>query len=365
MQVLMTILYFLLFIVCLSVLIMIHEAGHLMAAKAFKVYCFEYSIGFGPKIFSKKRKKGETAFSLRAIPFGGFVSMYGEDVPVPEGLTIPPERSLDGIKKWKKAIVLVAGVTMNAILALVIFLICNSCFPVVSYYANVATVSETSMFVDNSVKTGDLIVIDQIHEKADDENSAVKYYVIGQDATVTFNDATTQSGLVGLLYTSLSNDKDLDWKYFLHFVTLGEDNNIVKSYEPNVEKSISKFDFSVKVQHLQEDNTYSDETVVYASLPTDVDEDGNYVLATTGVSITKDSTWLGGKAFGKSFVDFGESSTAIVRGLGSLFVSSEAREEVGGIIAIGFETTNILKNFGIVSFLRVWGLLSISYHSLD
>ena len=53
----------------------------------------------------------------------------------------------------------------------------------------------------------------------------------------------------------------------------------------------------------------------------------------------------------KTFVDFGESSTAIVKALGSLFVSSEARESMGGIIAIGFESTNILKNFGFVSFL--------------
>ena len=360
MQVLMTILYILLFIVCLSILIMIHEAGHLVAAKAFKVYCFEYSIGFGPKLFSKKRKKGETAFSLRAIPFGGFVSMYGEDVPVPEGLTIPPERSLDGIKKWKKAIILVAGVTMNAILALLIFFISNSCFPVVTYYANVATVAETSIFTDNSVKTGDLIVIDQLHEKADDENSAVKYYVIGHDGIVTFNDSTTATGLIALLNPALSNDKDLDWKYFLHFAVVNENNEITKAYEPDIEKNISKFDFSVKVQHLQEDKTYSEETVVYASLPTIVDGDGNYSLATTGVSITKDSVWLGGKAFGKSFVDFGESSTAIIRGLGSLFVSSEAREGVGGIIAIGFETTNILKNFGVNSFMRVWGLVSVN-----
>ena len=101
MQVLSTILYILLFIFFLSVLIVIHELGHLAAAKAFKVYCLEYSVGMGPLIFKKKRKNGETQFSLRAIPFGGFVSMYGEDAKVPEGVEIPPERSIDGIKKWK------------------------------------------------------------------------------------------------------------------------------------------------------------------------------------------------------------------------------------------------------------------------
>ena len=74
----MTVLYILLFIVCLSTLIMVHEAGHLLTAKIFKVYCFEYAIGFGPRLFSFKRKNGETRFSIRAIPFGGFVSMYGQ-----------------------------------------------------------------------------------------------------------------------------------------------------------------------------------------------------------------------------------------------------------------------------------------------
>ena len=78
MQVLMTILYILLFLVFLSILIIIHELGHLAAAKAFNVYCLEYSIGMGPLLFKHKRKGGETQFSLRAIPFGGYVSMYGE-----------------------------------------------------------------------------------------------------------------------------------------------------------------------------------------------------------------------------------------------------------------------------------------------
>ena len=69
MEVLTTILYILLFIVFLSVLIIVHELGHLAAAKAFHVYCLEYSVGMGPLIFKFKRKNGETQFSLRAIPF--------------------------------------------------------------------------------------------------------------------------------------------------------------------------------------------------------------------------------------------------------------------------------------------------------
>ena len=129
----MIILHILLFILCLSVLVVIHELGHLAAAKAFGVYCFEFSVGFGPALFRKKRKRGETYIAIRSIPFGGYVSMYGENEndtsELPDGVeNIDPKRSLANVKKWKKAIIMAAGVFLNAVLALVLFFISNSCF---------------------------------------------------------------------------------------------------------------------------------------------------------------------------------------------------------------------------------------------
>ncbi len=61
----------------LGFLVFIHEGGHFLVAKFFKVKVNEFSIGFGKKLWSKK--KGETEYSLRAFPFGGFVSMLGEE----------------------------------------------------------------------------------------------------------------------------------------------------------------------------------------------------------------------------------------------------------------------------------------------
>ena len=117
-------------VIILAVLISLHEAGHLAVAKAFKVYCFEYSIGFGPKLIHKRRKGGETYFSLRAIPLGGFVSMYGEDGAVPDGFEEPPtERSLQSKPAYQKALIQVAGVTINFILGLILIFISDSCFP--------------------------------------------------------------------------------------------------------------------------------------------------------------------------------------------------------------------------------------------
>jgi membrane-associated protease RseP (regulator of RpoE activity) len=116
-------------LVMLGILISAHEAGHLVMAKAFNVYCLEYSIGFGPKLFSKKRKGGETAFSLRALPLGGYVSMYGEGVELPDGVSVPPERSLNGVAAWKRAFILSAGIIVNLFLSLLFVVIYTTCIP--------------------------------------------------------------------------------------------------------------------------------------------------------------------------------------------------------------------------------------------
>jgi membrane-associated protease RseP (regulator of RpoE activity) len=135
-------------IAILGVLIMAHEAGHLAVAKIFNVYCLEYSIGFGPKIFTIKPKKGrETAFSLRWIPLGGYVSMYGEGVDLPDGVTVPESRSLQGIKRWKAALIFSAGIVVNIILSLVFALFYSTCFP--TYYTGARVGSGLANPYDN------------------------------------------------------------------------------------------------------------------------------------------------------------------------------------------------------------------------
>ena len=111
----------LLFVVILSVITITHELGHLLVAKAFGVYCKEFSLGMGPKLYSKKTK--ETEYSIRALLIGGFVSMVGEqeDDPAIQELNIPKERTLKGIAKWKQICVMFAGIFMNFVTALIIY----------------------------------------------------------------------------------------------------------------------------------------------------------------------------------------------------------------------------------------------------
>lgn len=107
-----------LFIVVLAILILTHEVGHFVTAKWAKIRVDEFGLGLPPKIWGVK--KGETTYSINWLPLGGFVKIFGED-PNDENTFGPDSaRSLVNRPKWIQAIVLVAGVTLNLVLAWVL-----------------------------------------------------------------------------------------------------------------------------------------------------------------------------------------------------------------------------------------------------
>ncbi len=114
-----TFLYVLLAILIFGVLIGIHELGHFMAARLCGVRVLEFSIGMGPVLWKKDTKRG-TEVSLRALPFGGFCAMEGED-----GGSDDPA-AFNNASVWKRLLILAAGAGMNFILGLVIVLVCYS-----------------------------------------------------------------------------------------------------------------------------------------------------------------------------------------------------------------------------------------------
>ena len=116
-------------IVMLGILLATHELGHLLLAKGFNVFCLEYSIGFGPKLFSWRKKGGETFYSLRAVPLGGYVSMYADGVELEEGQTVPKSRSIEGISAGKRALVMMGGIAMNLLFSLIFTFIYALAFP--------------------------------------------------------------------------------------------------------------------------------------------------------------------------------------------------------------------------------------------
>jgi regulator of sigma E protease len=104
-----------LFIIVLALLILTHEVGHFVTAKWAKIRVDEFGLGLPPKIWGKKF--GETTYSINWLPIGGFVKIFGED-PNEENTTGPDSaRSFVHRPKWIQALVLVAGVTLNLVLA--------------------------------------------------------------------------------------------------------------------------------------------------------------------------------------------------------------------------------------------------------
>lgn len=114
----MTVLYIIIAILIFGILIAAHELGHFAAAKACGVKVEEFAIGMGPVIVKKQR--GETVYSLRCIPMGGFCAMAGED----EESSDP--RAFTSQPVWKRIIILVAGALMNFIFGLLVVLLLYS-----------------------------------------------------------------------------------------------------------------------------------------------------------------------------------------------------------------------------------------------
>lgn len=102
------------------VLVGIHEAGHFFVARAFGVYIKEFAIGFGPRLLSRRGK--ETLYSLRLIPFGGYVKMAGED-RLEDDDAIPHDRVLYSKPPYARALISLAGPAANLLLAFLITLI--------------------------------------------------------------------------------------------------------------------------------------------------------------------------------------------------------------------------------------------------
>ncbi len=106
-------------LIILSVLILVHELGHFWAAKKSGILVEEFGIGYPPRAFAKKI--GETIYSINWLPIGGFVKLYGEDaVETGEGGVLS-SRAFWAQTKFKRFLVLIAGVTMNFLLAALLF----------------------------------------------------------------------------------------------------------------------------------------------------------------------------------------------------------------------------------------------------
>ncbi|WP_282956772.1 site-2 protease family protein [Thermosipho africanus] len=135
------------FILVFMFVVIVHEFGHFLFAKIFKVSVLEFSIGFGPAIF--KKKFGETVWKINIIPFGGYVRLKGEDFDESE------EDGLYAKPSWQRLLIAFAGPLFSVLAAYILFIpiVLNWGVPAVT----IGKVIENSPAQEYGLQPGDVI----------------------------------------------------------------------------------------------------------------------------------------------------------------------------------------------------------------
>ena len=148
--------YILLAILLLAILIVAHEFGHFMAARAMKIDVREFSVGFGPKLAGWKSKKYETTFAVRAIPMGGYCSFYGEDDATGQSKDDP--RNFGNHSVWKRMFVILMGPVMNFILAFIAATVLIWCIGIESVNPFIHEVMDSGPAYKAGMQAGDEVL---------------------------------------------------------------------------------------------------------------------------------------------------------------------------------------------------------------
>ncbi len=176
------------FIIILVILVVAHELGHFLTAKWRGVQVLEFGIGFPPRIWGIKR--GETLYSINALPLGGFVKLAGEEDP-------SIARSLASKGYGTRILVLAAGSIMNILLPLVLFSIAFMIPHSMAYYpVSIESVAENSPAAIAGIRSGDTVL--NINGNDIRNGSDLQRYIqlnLGKETTITVKhtDNTTQT----------------------------------------------------------------------------------------------------------------------------------------------------------------------------
>ncbi len=236
----MVILKILAALLLLGVLIMIHEFGHFLAARAMGVRVNEFAIGMGPKIF--KWRKGDTLYSVRALPLGGFCAMEGEDeeAPTPSAIGGNSDRDLEPAdetrsfahkKVWQRLVIVVAGAVMNLLLGFLLLLVYNGFLQepyddkgtVLFPTTTIARLDEDTSAYQTGLRVGDTILSingrrvrmdsDMAMEMQNDADGVLQMVVLRDEQKVTLDAVKFE----------LKHDEETGRNYLVYdFVVLGK-----------------------------------------------------------------------------------------------------------------------------------------------
>lgn len=380
-----TILYIILFLVCLSLVVCVHEAGHLAVAKLCNVYCFEYSIGFGPAFYKHKFKHkvkkdgkpvfdadgkpvyrlGETQLSLRCLPFGGYVSMAGEDREATEdGTRIEEKRTLNGANHAKQIAIRLAGIARNFLLAILLFFV-SYLMPhsVNNYTTNRVNVVEGNAAEKYGRKSGDKIVslyqTYHVYSQKDNRYADIDFPKESDreelTAYLSFNDGKDTGSYNDVTHSSISYAS-------LNVYSASEAGQFTLPDEFKSTLIDGKSTRTFHVTYIPKENNPNNEkkTILVPVGVTQNVEKGTYSFDYLGITNWQDTIHY---SFSQSFVGanktFGQRFVGIYQALGSLF-TPEGWKNVGGIVSVYRLTTSGVESGSLANVLFLWGYISLN-----
>lgn len=203
------------FLLVISISVALHEGGHMLVARLFKIPVPRFFVGFGPTLWSKERKG--TEYGIKLLPLGGFVQI--EDTTQPEGSI---ERSmLSYVAPWKRTLIFLAGPAVNLVLGTLIFVTLLTVTPVKYPSTIVNTVDACSAGINcgaekAGVLPGDkIIMVDgkKIESLADMQSKFKKegstMVVVREGKEVTLYPKGNDLGKIGINMKSLERDRSL------------------------------------------------------------------------------------------------------------------------------------------------------------
>lgn len=346
-------------IIVLAVVATIHEFGHFIIAKLFKMKVDEFAIGFGKAIFQKKYK--DTTYSLRWIPLGGYCALDGEDKESDD------ENSFAKKAPWKRILVLLAGATFNAILAASIFLAVN--FKYDTFTTEIKSLKEDSILREAGIQEEDIITkigdtktyIYQdilLFNDLDEKDIVVEYIRDGKENKTVLKDAIKKKGYMGVYFDTTKLDENGNVLTYLELVEPGKPASDagIKTQDKIIKVNGKNVRFSYEVTNLISQNAEKEVEVVILR----GDEEKTFKL----VPKTED------------YIDFGitdvvsvktdlkhsyfKSRSSIKQIIGSyvdLFKGKVEVTQLSGIVGIG-ET--ISRTEGLIEFLNMMGIISLA-----
>ncbi len=179
------------FLIVISICVISHEGGHYLAAKWRNVFVHEFAFGMGPAIWSKQ--KGETLWSVRALPIGGYVKLEGEDPGIDDGekpADYDAGRSLCNKKPWEKLVIIAAGASVNLVLAWLITALYLTGYGVYDFENTaVGMIMDSKPAQSAGLRTGDVLKSIngvELHKWSDIRENIMNSKTSGDDFEITY-----------------------------------------------------------------------------------------------------------------------------------------------------------------------------------